>query len=114
MLRDRRLTAGQARPLLALEDPDERLALAEKAIREGLSARQIEGIVRGEKRTRRSRSVSKLDPDTAAAAERLTQKYQTKVEIKRRGKGGDVRIYFHDEEELMRIYDRLVDEQEAS
>lgn len=114
MLRDRRLTAGQARPLLALEGLDERLQLAEKAVREGLSARQIEAIVRGEKRTRKPTPKSKQDPDTAAAAERLTQKLQTKVEIKRRGAGGDVRIHFHNEEELMRLYELLVGEQDSA
>ena len=108
MLRGRRLSAGQARPLLALENPDERLELAEKAIREGLTARQIEAIVRGEKKRRRPKSASKQDPDTVAAADRLTQKLQTKVEIRRRGKGGDVRIHFHNEEELMRLYEVLV------
>ena len=112
MLRDRRLTAGQARPLLALESLDERLQLAEKAVREGLSARQIEAIVRGEKTTRKSTSKPKQDPDTAAAAERLTRELQTRVEIKRRGAGGDVRIHFHNEEELMRLYERLVGEQD--
>lgn len=114
MLRDRRLTAGQARPLLALEDPDQRLALAEKAIREGLSAREIEAIVRGEKRARKKSSPAKADPDTVAAAERLTQRLQTRVEIKRRGKGGDIRIYFHGEEELMRLFDRLIGDQQRS
>lgn len=108
MLRERRLSAGQARPLLALDSPQERLELAQKAIREGLSARQIEAIVRGEKKPRPRRKTQKQDADTAAAAERLTQKLQTKVEIKRRGKGGDVRIHFHSEEELMRLYDLLV------
>ena len=114
MLRDRRLTAGQARPLLALEGLDERLLLAEKAVREGLSARQIEAIVRGEKRARKPTPKSKQDPDTAAAAERLTQKLQTKVEIKRRGAGGDVRIHFHNEEELMRLYELLVGKQDSA
>ena len=108
MLRGRRLSAGQARPLLALENPDERLELAEKAIREGLTARQIEAIVRGEKKRRRRKSASKQDPDTVAAADKLTQKLQTKVEIRRRGRGGDVRIHFHSEEELMRLYEVLV------
>ncbi len=112
MLRDRRLTAGQARPLLALENPNERLQLAERAIREGLSARQIEAIVRGEKKPRKSKPAPKQDPDTAAAAERLTKELQTRVEIKRRGSGGDVRIHFHNEEELMRLYDRLVGDED--
>jgi len=111
MLRQGRLSAGQARPLLAIEDPGLRLELAEKAVRDGLSAREIEAIVRGEKKPRARKQATRQDPDTAAAEERLALRLQTKVQIKRRGKGGDVRIYFHNEEELMRIYELLVDEQ---
>ena len=48
------------------------------------------------------------DPNSAAAAERLTRRLQTKVEIKRRGAGGSVRIQFHSEEELMRLFDLLM------
>ena len=43
--------------------------------------------------------------DTAAAAERLTRRLQTKVEIKRKGRSGTVCVAFHNEEELMRLYD---------
>jgi hypothetical protein len=49
-----------------------------------------------------------MDPDTAAAAERLTRRLQTKVEIRRRGAGGSLQIQFHSEEELMRLYDLLL------
>ena len=44
-----------------------------------------------------------------AAAEQLTQKLQTKVEIRRRGKGGFIALHFHSEEELMRLYELLAD-----
>jgi hypothetical protein len=37
----------------------------------------------------------------------LTRLLQTRVEIARRGKGGEIRIRFHSEEELMRLYDRI-------
>ena len=110
MLRDRRLNAGQARPLLAVEDPEARLNLANRAIREELSARQIESMVHAEKRQPRRQKPPKQDPDTVAAAERLTAELQTRVEIKRRGPGGDVRIHFHNEEELMRLYEILMGE----
>ena len=49
------------------------------------------------------------EPHAAAAAERLTQKLQTRVEIDRRGKGGTIRIHFHSEEELIRLYERITE-----
>jgi len=108
MMRDGRLTAGQARPLLGVEDPEEQLRLARRTLAEGLSARQVEALTSGERKPRKKRAQKGMDPDTAAAAERLTRRLQTKVEIRRKGAGGAVQIQFHSEEELMRLYDLLL------
>ena len=106
MLRDGRLRAGQARPLLALADEAIQLRLARRAVREGWSARRMEQRVSGAGRSRK-RPVQQLDPNTAAAADRLTRRLQTRVEIRRRGAGGTIRIDFHSEEELMRLFELL-------
>lgn len=108
MMRDGRLTAGQARPLLGMASAEDQLELAKRAVAEGLSARQIEALTSGDKKPRKKRVGKGMDPDTAAAAERLTRRIQTKVEIHRKGAGGAVQIYFHSEEELMRLYDLLL------
>jgi len=110
MLRDGRLSAGQARPLLGVETLEEQVGLARRAVRDGLTARQLEALSGEERKPRRRRKSVTMDPDTAAAAERLTRKLQTKVEIWRRGSGGTVRLHFHSEEELMRLYDLLLTE----
>ena len=108
LLRAGRLTAGQARPLLALARRDAQVALAERAAREGLSARQLEAMVAAPPAVKRRREEAP-DVHGAAAAERLTRRLQTRVEIKRRRRGGGVvEIHFHSEEELMRLFDRLV------
>ena len=108
-LRAGRLTAGQARPLLALEDRAEIERLAERAVEQGLTARALEALaaLRSGATGRKRRARAAAEPNTAAAAERLTQRLQTKVEIERRGKGGVVKIHFHSEEELMRLFDEL-------
>ena len=111
MLRSGRLTAGQARPLLALGKPAEQTALAERAIREALSARELEQLTAGPRQAgsgKKAAAAPPLDVHSAAAAERLTQRLQTKVDIRRTRRGGGVvQIHFHSEEELMRLYDRL-------
>ncbi len=107
LLREGRLTAGQARPLLAIADPDRQIRLARRAADEGMSARELEARAAG-KRAPAGRKTAGPDPDTAAAAEELTRRLQTRVEIRRRGRGGQVRISFASEEELMRIYDMLM------
>ena len=108
MLRDGRLTAGQARPLLTITDEEQQLELAIRAVKEGLSARQLEELTRDGQKPRKRRVTKAMDPDTAAAAERLTRRIQTKVEIRRRGTGGTVQLHFSSEEELMRLYDLLL------
>lgn len=122
-LREGRLTAGQARPLLTLGKTKEQVALAARAVEEGLTARDLEEISRAPKasRTRKSRTKSdekpapgeRLDVNTAAAQEKLTRRLQTKVEIRRSGQAGQVRIHFHSEEELIRLYDLLMQREEA-
>ncbi|HEV3457101.1 MAG TPA: ParB/RepB/Spo0J family partition protein [Thermoanaerobaculia bacterium] len=106
LLRAGRLTAGQARPLLALGGSDQQIALAERAVRDQLSARQLEQLAAP--RERAKRPPRKVEVHTAAAEEKLTRRLQTKVEIRRRGRGGQLQIRFHSEEELMRLYDLLM------
>jgi ParB family chromosome partitioning protein len=108
LLRSGQLAAGQARPLLALGSRDEQIALAERAVRHGLSARQLERLTAAP-RARPRRQARQVEVHTAAAAEKLTRRLQTKVEIRRQGKGGQLRIHFHSEDELMRLYDLLME-----
>lgn len=108
LLRTGQLTAGQARPLLGLADPAEILRYAQRAAREGLTARSLEALATQERGAGgRKRTPPPPEPNAMAAAERLTQRLQTKVEIERRGLGGSIRIHFHSEEELMRLFDLI-------
>ena len=107
LLRSDRLTAGQAMPLVAMESEEAAVRLAGKAAAQGWSARRVEKQAAGRKKGGRRRPP--MDPDTAAAAERLTRRLQTRVEIRRgRRGGGTVSLHFHSEEELMRLYELLM------
>ena len=111
LLRAGRVTAGQARPLVTVGSRKRQIELARQAADEGLSARQIEAAVKepeAASRAGKARAGQKEDVHTREASERLTRALQTKVEIRRRGRGGTVRIHFHSEEELMRLFDRLL------
>lgn len=119
LLRSGRLTAGQARPLLAISDPKRQVELARKATAEGFTARDMEERARSAKSARsgkkRGRAAAEEEPEVfaAAAQEKLTKRLQTKVEIRRRGRGGTLRIHFHSEEELIRLYDWLMERGES-
>lgn len=106
LIRSGALSAGQARALLALDDPAAITRLAERAVAEGLSARALETLAGGGKKKRRATRTP--EPNAAAAADRLTRALQTPVEIERRGRGGAIRLRFHSEEDLMRLYDLLM------
>jgi ParB family chromosome partitioning protein len=121
LLRGGRLTAGQARPLLAIRDRAEQLAVAREAVDNGLTARELERRAAGARpepapdaKKRRKKEAEEPEVFAAAAQEKLTRKLQTKVEIRRRGKGGTVRIHFHSEEELIRLYDQLMERGETA
>jgi ParB family transcriptional regulator, chromosome partitioning protein len=114
LLREGRLTAGQARPLLGLQDADAQIQLADRAVRDGLSARDLEKLTAPprEEAPKAKTPDRPVEVHTAAAEERLTRRLQTRVEIKRQGKEGQrgqLRIHFHSEEELMRLFDVLIE-----
>jgi ParB family chromosome partitioning protein len=110
LLRENLLTAGQARPLLALSSEGEQIDLAERAIREQLSARALEQLTSAPPPSPKpANPAAPPESNTLAAQERLTRRLQTRVDIKRRGNGGLLQIHFHSEEELIRLYDVLME-----
>jgi ParB family chromosome partitioning protein len=111
LLRDGRITAGQARPLLALDSAERQVELARQAVAKGFSAREMERLTAAPraKPGRPAKTAAPVEVHAAAAAETLTRKLQTRVEIRRHAKGGVLNLHFHSEEELMRLYDLLMD-----
>jgi len=106
------LTAGHARALLTLPSAADQEKLAREFERRGLSVRMAEARVAtfekdGPKRRRKDRRV---DADTHDAELRLQRALGTKVEIHRRRRGGEVRISFYSEEELIRLFERFTAE----
>ena len=101
------LDGGHGRALLALEKAEEQSALAREAVRRGWSVREVErrvALLRAPRGGRKKRP----EPNTRAAEERLRAALGTRVEIVRRGAGGQIRIRFATEAELNRLYDTLV------
>lgn len=115
LMREGRLTAGQARPLLSFSDARKQIELAERAVAEGLTARDLERLAAEPKEESNSPKQKKKseEPDvhTREATDRLRHVLQTKVDIQRKKKGGLVKIHFHSEEELIRLYDLLTGEE---
>lgn len=89
LLLERKLTAGQARPLLGLETPAEQIALARRIVEEDLSARRIEEILRREKDGQKRKPADKADAYLRALEEDLVNAVGSRVKIKV-GKGKTV------------------------
>jgi ParB family chromosome partitioning protein len=98
--------------LLSFPDPKKQIEIAERAVAEGLTARDLEALVSAPKgsvpSSKEKKKEQELDANTEAALLSLTRTLQTKVGVKRRKKGGVMEIHFHSEEELIRIYDLLM------
>jgi len=107
LLSEGRLDAGHARALLALERAEDQRALGREAARRGLSVREVErrvALLRAPAPDRETRR----DANTRAAEERLRAALGTKVEIRRHGKGGSLRLAFVSEAELNRLFELLL------
>jgi len=106
------LSMGHARALLAVEDAAALLKAVDQVISAGLSVRATEALARklSEPPSDEPKpDVPEKDVHTRQAEERLRVVLGTRVNIHRRGKGGRVEIDFVNEDELIRLYEYLVE-----
>ncbi len=108
MVAGSRLDAGHARALLALDRADDQLALGREAARRGMSVREVERRVAHLRAPRKDGARHRKDANTRAAEERLRAALGARVEIARRGRGGQIRVLFSGEAELNRLFELLV------
>jgi ParB family chromosome partitioning protein len=108
-----RLSMGHARALLALDNEQDQRNLARDAVARGWSVRETEQVVTRALTHppaaggRLAPTARVLDANTRAAQDKLRLTLGTKADIVRRGKGGEIRIAFKDENELIRIFEIL-------
>jgi ParB family transcriptional regulator, chromosome partitioning protein len=107
MLVDGRLTAGHGRALLAAPAAD-RLRLAERAVRDGLSVRAVEKLS-GAVKPAAGERIRELSPDEQAFESQLREKYGTHVALVRGARGGKIEFRFTSESELLRLSDLLLE-----
>lgn len=106
------LTQGHARALLALEKEADRLALAEKIVKENLNVRQAENMVSALLKSKDTNSKKPtLDKNTEIyfknLSELLSSKLETKVSIKHGKKRGKIEIEYYSTSDLENILKKL-------
>ena len=103
-----RMSMGHARALAGVKSQKRQLALRDLVIKNQLSVRDLEKLVKsGGRPSQKRRDEKTQDYYMAAVVEDLKRSLGTKVEIKRRGKVGKIVIHFYSDEELDRLLERL-------
>jgi ParB family transcriptional regulator, chromosome partitioning protein len=117
MINDGTLTAGQVRPLLAIQSPDEQIAQARAIAAGRLSARDAEQLMALRKRsvsdtqhTLRSKTGFHPDPNLRALTESIQRALKRKVQItQRRGRRpGHIELEYYSDDDLTLLARALV------
>ena len=113
MVQDERLSMGQARTLLGLKKKEQILKLANRAVKESLTVRQLEQIVTeyNEGKTKEKKKGPRLAKEKPyylrESEDRLMDKFGTSVEIVEKDGKGKIEIEYLSPDDLTRILDIL-------
>jgi len=124
-LRDKEVTMGHARALIAMDDEEAQVELLEEAIEEDLSVREIEAQVRAwhedeADETPKDESPPSSEEPTSASPERtdlqleelrrrLRSRFSTQVQITHKKNGeGTVELSYYSEEDLNRLVELMM------
>ena len=108
-----RLSMGHARALLALPTEADQRRIARDVIARSLSVRETESLVKkvgdGGDPATASAPANPADVHTRAAEDQLKVQLGTRVRIVRQGTRGRIEIDFNSEDELIRIFELLME-----
>jgi ParB family chromosome partitioning protein len=108
-----RLSMGHARALLTLPTDADQRRIARDVIARSLSVRETEALAKKEAEQKtpsaETAPAPPVDVHTKAAEDRLRLLFGTRVRIVRKGSKGRIEIDFASEEELIRVFDQLVE-----
>lgn len=109
MLLKNQLSAGHARAIAGIGDTEKQIQLAEYVIREELSVREIEKIIKEENAPKKkiSRKKAEKSADVRKVEDDLKQIMGTKVNLNQSGKKGKIEIEYYSRDELERLIEML-------
>ncbi|MFO8192815.1 MAG: ParB/RepB/Spo0J family partition protein [Bacillota bacterium] len=112
LMASRTITAGQARPLLSIEEPGRQYEAAMMIVEQGLSARAAEKLAakKGRAGIKKDKDMKNTDPLIEEIQQRIQRALGTKVKIKSGREGGTIEIYYYGDDDLERLTTRLLPE----
>lgn len=110
-LRDNTISMGHARALITMEDPAQQLAVFQKIIKDQLSVRQVETLVRKigsitQKPGKTPKSITE-SKEVVQLQSRLSSHFGSKIKVVSDGKKGEIKIPFVSVDDLNRILEIL-------
>ncbi|MDZ7719625.1 MAG: ParB/RepB/Spo0J family partition protein [Balneolaceae bacterium] len=112
-LRDESISTGHARSLINVKNEDDQKKLLKEIQKKDLSVRQTEELVKSYDKKKEQKSSKKPAPKNNPflddVSKRLRKQLSTKVNIKQKAKGGEIRIEYYSDEDLERLI-QLFDE----
>jgi ParB family chromosome partitioning protein len=99
------LSFGHGRALLEISDENLQRRLAQEALVQGLSVRELENLIKTRRRqqVKRRADPGMRDPEVVIFEEELQHILATKVRVSKRKKRGHINIEFYSHEDLKRI-----------
>lgn len=104
-----KLTTGHARAIAGINDAAKQIQLAEFTIREELSVREIEKLIKEEHtpKKRNPRKKTEKNADVKRVEDDLKQIMGTKVNLNQTGRKGKIEIEYYSRDELERLIELL-------
>lgn len=107
-LKSNKISIGHARALITIENQRVQEQLLDKIVEEDWSVRQVEQAVKNHasKGKKHSKILSKKDQkdlELLQLSNQLKNKLSTKVQIRRKAQGGEIKIEYYSDEELDRL-----------
>lgn len=103
LVRSGDISNGHAKVLLSIEEDKKQEILAEKIIKEQISVRELETLVRNLGKAKKKEKAKAKEAEIAAIEDDLKQILGTKVSIKQSGRKGKLEIEYYSKEELERL-----------
>ena len=108
-LKSNKISIGHARALITIENQRVQEQMLDKIISEDWSVRQVEQAVKhlGSKSAKTGKILSKKDQkdlELLQLSNQLKNKLSTKVQIRRKAQGGEIKIEYYSDEELDRLF----------